>query len=454
MRATPMRASHLLFAFAFVVGATAQAAFAAESGRKSLQPQAYDVENRSIVSSSITRPFVVSIPNPRVAGLPLVFSLHGDGGSGSGMRAALPLEAPANFGAVFVYPTAPGNVFEYFSDAGRSREVQFVRDVINALDIELEIDRSRVFITGFSGGATMANALGCRMEADEIRALGIHSGSLYPINNDFTYTGNGGVSCALPATMLIWGMNDMTAGVSYATGQGVRDNHVATQNCAASTTPRDPAPCVSYDACQREVAWCAIPAMSHSIWNQAAVAIWGFFAAQLPPVATPTLAVYDELLQNGFLDFSWGVVDFNATTNPHAGNKAILFTAHSFQGLSFARPAQAVSVADYPELRFWIRGDAGGENFNFSLQSGATLHADVPLDPFITGGAVASGVYREVRVRFADPPISYAGTFERINIQVASGNAAGSPQVVRIDDVVLIGTSAPASGDFANGFEN
>ncbi len=439
---------------ALVIAAGAGQSMAATTPNAAPQPDAYDVENRSIVSSGITRPFVISIPNPRVANLPLVFSLHGDGGNGAGMRAALPLETPANFGAVFVYPSAPSGTFQYFSDLGRTREVQFVRDLIDALDVELDIDRGRVFITGFSGGATMANALGCRMEADEIRELGIHSGSLYPLNNDFTYTGNGGVSCALPATMLVWGMNDMTGGVDYATGQAVRNNHLATQNCAATTTPRDPSPCVNYDSCERDVAWCAIPAMGHSIWNQAAVAIWGFFAAQQPEVPAATQAIYDDALQNGFENFSWGTVDFNNTVSPHAGAASILFTAHGFQGLSFARQAQAVSVAAYPELRFWIRGNNGGENFNFSLQTGATLHTDVALAQFITGGVVAAGSYREVRIRFADPPISYSGTFERINIQDASGNTAGNPQIVRIDDVVLIGSEGAAGAEFADGFED
>ena len=37
------------------------------------------------------------------------------------------------------------------------------------------------------------------------------------------YTGNGGVSCPLPATIMLWGQADNTDGVSYAEGQGVRD---------------------------------------------------------------------------------------------------------------------------------------------------------------------------------------------------------------------------------------
>ncbi len=241
---------------------------------------AFTVENRSIVSSTITRPFVIAFPSNRPVGLPLVLSLHGDSGNGASMRAALNLETPSNDGAVFVYPTAPGNTFEYYTDIGRTREVQFVRDLIIALETEFAIDRSAVYIAGFSGGATMANALGCRMEADEIRGLGIHSGSLYAINNDFTYTANGGVSCALPATILLWGQTDNTGGVDYQTGLGILGNHRATQNCANSSVASGPSPCVAYNACGRAVNWCSIPAMGHSIWSNAAPAMWQFFAAQ------------------------------------------------------------------------------------------------------------------------------------------------------------------------------
>lgn len=243
---------------------------------------AFDVENRSVVSGGVNRPFVIAIPNPRRPNLPLVISLHGDGGNGPDMRSALNLEAASNEGAVFVYPTAAGNIFTYFTDVGRAKEVQFVRELISALAAELSIDTGAVFIAGFSGGATMANALGCRMGTAEIRGLGIHSGSLYPINNDFTYTANGGVSCALPAAILIWGEADTTNGVSYSTGVSILANHRATQNCAATTLGNGPLPCVRYSGCGRPVNWCSIPAMGHSIWASAAPAMWQFFASQAP----------------------------------------------------------------------------------------------------------------------------------------------------------------------------
>jgi poly(3-hydroxybutyrate) depolymerase len=262
---------------------------------------AYVSENRSIVSSGITRSYVLARPAtiPGGTALPLVFSLHGDGGTGAGMRAALPLEAQASSGAVFVYPNAPGGTFEYYTYDGRSREAVFVTDVIAAMQSEFGIDTTRVFVVGFSGGATMTNALGCRLGPGVIRGLGIHSGTLYPVtdgggNPDFTYTGNGGVSCPLPAAAFIWGENDTTSGVSFAEGVNVRNNYAATQSCSASTTATLVSPCVAYDGCTLTLDWCAIPGMGHSIWPQAAPALWQFIDASAP--GGPP----DPIFANGF----------------------------------------------------------------------------------------------------------------------------------------------------------
>ncbi len=262
---------------------------------------AYVAETRNIISSGISRSFVLAHPTtiPVGTALPLVFSLHGDGGSGAGMRNQLPLEEQATSGAVFIYPNAPGGSFEYWNDNGRAREVVFVNDVIAAMQTEFGIDTTRVFIVGMSGGATMANALGCRLGPTVVRGLGIHSGSLYPVQNgmgvpDFTYTGNGGVSCPLPAAAFIWGENDNTSGVSFATGQSVRNNYAATQSCSVTTTPSLVSPCVAYDGCTRELDWCAIPGMGHSIWPQAASALWQFINASAPS------ALPDPIFANGF----------------------------------------------------------------------------------------------------------------------------------------------------------
>lgn len=243
-------------------------------------PTTYVAETRMITSSGVARTFVLAHP-PTSTGLPLVFSLHGDGGSGAGMRIALPLEPLLP--AVYVYPNAPGGSFEYWTYDGRTREAQFVTDVIAALRTELAIDTTHVFVVGFSGGATMANALGCRLGPAVIRGLGLHSGTLYstdgPTGPEFTYTASGGVSCALPAAIFVWGASDMTSGVSFTEGQAVRDNYVATASCASTTMAGPIDPCVTYDACARGVAWCPIPGMGHAIWPMAAHAMSAFLAA-------------------------------------------------------------------------------------------------------------------------------------------------------------------------------
>lgn len=239
----------------------------------------YTTESRTINVMGTMRSYVISVPSGSTAGLPLVIALHGDGGSGMGMRGSLNLEPDLR--AVHVYLDAVGGTFEYWSDAGRANEVNFVRTLVLNLGASLMLDETRVFLTGFSGGATMANAIGCRM-GPSIRGMGIHSGTLYAVavaagGEDFTYTGSGGVSCMLPATMFVWGESDRTDGVSYAQGQAVRDNYLATQGCAATTTPTADAPCQAYDTCGRSVVWCGIPGMSHSVWPNAHEAMGGFF---------------------------------------------------------------------------------------------------------------------------------------------------------------------------------
>lgn len=250
-----------------------------------LPPASYVTDTRTIVSSGISRTYLLAAPSDVASrsGLPLVFALHGDGGTGAGIRTSLGLEAhgPAA-GAVYVYPDAPGGSFEYWTHDGRTREAQFVTDVIAALSAEVSIDTTRVMVTGFSGGATMANALGCLLGPSVIRGLGLHSGTLYSVddaggNPEFTYTAEGGVSCVLPDALFVWGQSDTTSGVSFADGQSVRDNYLATASCDATTTDGPITPCVTYDGCSHGVAWCAIAGMGHAVWPSAGEAMWDFF---------------------------------------------------------------------------------------------------------------------------------------------------------------------------------
>lgn len=183
------------------------------------------------------------------------------------------------------------------------------------------------------------------------------------------------------------------------------------------------------------------------------VAVIGLLIASLAGgQARADMAVYDDALRNGFQDWSWGDVDMAAGFHVHTGALAIFFRAHSFQGLSFSRPGQPMTVTQFPELRLWLRGDAGGEQLTVILQSNGAAVAQGSLDGYIAGGGMGAGIYREAIVRFDQAPLSYTGSFDRIDLVDASGNGEDDAQFINIDDVVL----REAAGDdliFADGFE-
>lgn len=195
-----------------------------------------------------------------------------------------------------------------------------------------------------------------------------------------------------------------------------------------------------------------------------AIGLWCVFLVA-GSCAAADLMIYDDALRNGFANLSWPGPqphpdqNFQANFHQHQGSQAIFYKAHSWNGLSVGRPGNGWTTSQYPELRFWIRGDAGGEQLNLHLQGPGGLIRSQTLAPFVAGGAIAAGSYREVVIRFTQAPWSYNGTIERIDIQDASGNGAGNAQWVFIDDLRLIdGTSGgggSSSGDavFANGVE-
>lgn len=179
---------------------------------------------------------------------------------------------------------------------------------------------------------------------------------------------------------------------------------------------------------------------------------WWLLAGLTAGQAQAELTIYDDALRNGFENWSWGEVNLADSGHVHSGAFAIRFRAHSWQGLSFARPGQPVATAQYPELRLWLRGSAGGEQLGIVLQSDGQAVAQGALAPYIAGGSIAAGQYRQATVRFGLPPLSYAGSFDRIDIVDGIGAMAGAPQIVHIDDVALF--EAVDDLIFAHGFEN
>lgn len=175
-----------------------------------------------------------------------------------------------------------------------------------------------------------------------------------------------------------------------------------------------------------------------------------FFAAALFAAfaGAQELTVYDDALQNGFLNYSYGGVpaDFNfaSEAQAHDGTKSIAFIGDDFNALSFARPGQAVTTATYPTLHFWVHGGAsGGQQLRLYLELNGAVVANAELDSYVTGGAIVAGAWREVSVTLGSAPLSYAGSFDRIDLQ---SDVEGAQPVLYVDGMSLT-NPPPAAAD-------
>ena len=147
-----------------------------------------DVENpeeilqRTLVSDGRMRSYIVYNPPDREGALPLVIVFHGFGGNGDGIRLHTQFDVVARqFGFRVAYPDAYSDWAEGCdcsqADLDGVDDVLFTSDLIDAVDEELGVDRTRVFATGFSQGGLMAYKLACDL-SDELAGVAAVAASM------------------------------------------------------------------------------------------------------------------------------------------------------------------------------------------------------------------------------------------------------------------------------------
>jgi hypothetical protein len=170
--------------------------------------------------------------------------------------------------------------------------------------------------------------------------------------------------------------------------------------------------------------------------------LMGFFVIA-GRVGGAELAIYDEVLQNGFSTaYSYGGgTTVGSTAQAHGGTKSVAFVGSNFNAVAFTH-ATTYSTADYPVLHFWIYGSSPGtQDLDIEIydnkDSGMPSKL-APLNGYIAGGSVGNGAvvgWREVTIPLTTPPLSFSGTFNRFDIQSEANGAAQT--AVYIDDVSL-----------------
>jgi polyhydroxybutyrate depolymerase len=138
-----------------------------------------------IVSGGRERTYIRHLPPQYgTTPLPVVLNFHGYGSNAQQQErySRLPQLADSE-GFVVITPDGTGErqAWNNLALASLPDDVQFVRDLLDALARDLCIDTSRVFATGISNGAAFSVRLACEVP-DRIRAAGAAAAMVYPAN--------------------------------------------------------------------------------------------------------------------------------------------------------------------------------------------------------------------------------------------------------------------------------
>jgi polyhydroxybutyrate depolymerase len=256
-------------------GPTTTSAARAPGCGKAAKPGA--AAGQRVTAAGRARTFTLVVPDgyrPDVP-YPLVVVLHGGGGTSAWARTQTDLERVAAGRAVFAYPDAVRGNWDLDSPAGSNVDIALFDTILLLLHNTLCIDPRRVFLTGFSNGAYMANQLACR-RGEHIRGIVTHAGG-GPYDPHGSYDAQGHLVCPekAVAALVVHGLSDTT--VAPAEGQKSIDHWTFANRCRGSTQSAWSPPCVAFDGCFNPVGMCRVPGLGHGTWKEAGRVTWQFF---------------------------------------------------------------------------------------------------------------------------------------------------------------------------------
>lgn len=162
-----------------------------------------------------------------------------------------------------------------------------------------------------------------------------------------------------------------------------------------------------------------------------------------PALHAQTLTVFDDALENGFADYSFGGgTNFAATGQVHSGTNSVSILGHNFNALSFEHaPSNVITTlhtSDTPILRFWVNGgSSSGQQFHIGFQlNNVRVGSLAALDTYITGGSIGLGAWRSVSIDLRQAPFNVTD-FDRIDIQSDEDGAHTDASATYFDDMVL-----------------
>jgi polyhydroxybutyrate depolymerase len=240
--------------------------------------------NESMDVNGVTRTYILAVPETYDAAraYPLVMLLHGNPGTAASMLATFPFDGASKQDAILVYPDGAGGNWDLYTPTATNADIPFIQALPAEIAKKHNVDTTRVFGSGYSGGAFFLNQITCRLPGI-FKAFASHSGGApYEQNNPPTWP-NGCVKCAGNPTpaILLHGTADPEVDPS---GSQFAAACWATTNGCSNTDPSSwpgttPAPCVKDPTCAAAtpVELCLVPGVGHTQWSQGAFVAWDFF---------------------------------------------------------------------------------------------------------------------------------------------------------------------------------
>lgn len=205
------------------------------------------------------RRYFTNPPKTYDSSKPWPLTFWGNGcGTGQSAEGELLQSGPASSDSVQVQLLAFNGCFSAGPDGDNadSPELPYFDQVLAEVEAEYCIDKSKVFVSGYSSGGWFTGLMSCN-RANVISAVGWAAAGLQ-LNHD-PCTGQ------LPA-IIVRGADD--TGTPLAQTQAAIDSLVMRNGCTTTTAPWDPgetafssAPCVQYQGCAAgfPVVYCAVP---------------------------------------------------------------------------------------------------------------------------------------------------------------------------------------------------
>jgi poly(3-hydroxybutyrate) depolymerase len=226
---------------------------------------------KNTMSGGVARTYSLYLPTgyDPMRAYPLAILAHGCNGAGA---TPFPLETASKTDAIVV---ALKSVAECFVYEPTGADVVYFDTVLAEVSASHCVDRSRVFMAGFSSGSYLTYTIGC-VRAGIVRAQGNAAGAQVRLP-----------TCAGPIAALIAHDLDDPENL-IAGGIMARDRILTTNGCTTETLPYDfdgdpatPSPCVMYQGCRPgyPVVWCQTTGKGHS--NQVpitTVGLWRFWS--------------------------------------------------------------------------------------------------------------------------------------------------------------------------------